>query len=203
MPEHDNDIIAKINEVTEPGPDAATWTEPQPETEHTTTITAIYLGIDSGDDVELSRDDALGSIAELLDRPTADLLGRVGDLVWWGNGEARTAPQTNIVASRIYHDVLHSIDDGTYAASDVLQAHARDLLVSEHERPTLFFGPCVITGVDDAGAPAPLDENFLSWEDGLAAAAEQRQYEFVRRTLEAAGIVLDTDDVLIVGFRRG
>jgi len=204
MHEHDDDIIAKINEVTEPGPDAATWTEPQPETDHETTITAIYLGIDSGNGVELSRATALGEIAEHLGIPAVVLLGRVGNLAWWGDGGPQTGPQTNIVAGRVYHDVLHSIDDGTYSASDVLQAHARDLLAYEHEeQPTLFFGPCIITGVDDTGEPAPLDENFLSWYDGLAEAADVRRAEFARRALEEAGIILETDDVIVIGFWRG
>ncbi|GLZ28104.1 hypothetical protein Lesp02_02940 [Lentzea sp. NBRC 105346] len=196
MSNNEADIIDQIDEVTEPGPDAATWTsepeagdagwmEPEPGKMH-----ALMLWQDGAEIVEINCDDPSSDITELVGDPVAERMPLLTGLTAWVGDNSLTGPP-NPGATGFLDELLRDAISGDYAVSDADRDRVTELLAHPDKAP-IVHGPCLVTGTDDSGDRAgPLNDAFRHWfaryiQTGVQQRAEEA--ERVRQALAGLGL---------------
>ncbi|MCK2240051.1 MULTISPECIES: hypothetical protein [unclassified Crossiella] len=169
MSTHDRpDIIRQIDALTGPGPDAATWNSTDthqaslPDPPSPETMIAILLGMDHIEIVAINQARPEEDAARLLEDPIIEctrLLAGVG--IWFGNDSTR-AHLPNSGANETLNLLLQDVAAGDYAVSDTDRERILALLAHPEHIPVIH-GPCLVTGIDSNGQPAPLGETFQHW----------------------------------------
>lgn len=123
-------------------------------------LDALLLDIRRCRPIALSSHHPLADIAEFIGDAHPRLIRPATDLgVWTGH----TTVDVNKAATSFLRHLLHAVADGDYAASNDSREQARTQL-SDPERRPVVSGRAVITGIDEAGQPAPaLPEAFTTW----------------------------------------
>lgn len=163
--ESGTDIIDQIDALTT---DAARWTAtaengtPGWNTPAEGTMAAVLLTMAGAQIVEISRTEPDADLSGLIGDPLFDCIHHLyGVDIWVGGNSVNTAP-VNTGATQFLHRLLRAVRDGDYVASDREREHVRRLLDDPSGAPVIH-GPALITGVDSAGEPTELDENFQAW----------------------------------------
>lgn len=163
------DIIEQIDTLTD---DAASWSATGGE--HTRemwvapagSMTAIELGMVGASPVTISETEAAHAISQLVGDPFFNPIHHLRHVVFWVGDNSVARQPINAGATRLLRQMLTDVRDGNYVASDAERDHVRALLDSE-DLPAIH-GPCLITGMaDDGDTPAPLNENFQHWFNGV------------------------------------
>ena len=112
--------------------------------------------------VTISSSNSVAAVAVYVGDPgVAQMQPADGVQFWIGESSIGTAP-VNPPATWALWRMLAADRDGLYAASDAARSEAREAL-SHGDSIRVIQGPCLVTGVDEDGGPASLDESFLSW----------------------------------------
>jgi len=189
--EHDRPaIIDRIDTLTE---DAADWTATG---EHTRSwwatptagsMTAVELNMTGLGLVDISDTDADRDIARRVGDPGVDRISHLYRVRFWVGGNSVVTSPVNTGATRFLHRLLTDVRDGHYVAGDAEREHARALLDAPGDLPVIH-GPCLVTGVADGGAVAPLDENFHDWFTNLLNRLAQVRHALVSAIAHEIGI---------------
>jgi hypothetical protein len=157
-----DDLTDAIDKVTQPGPDAATWTAERPSAGSADSFDAVYLGIRHSEVFPTNRRDADARISRMVGDPYVDHIEPVTGVDFWVGDRSQFLSPLNVIASHAIGALLRAVVAGDYAASDDDRDYARALLNSENTT-LLLFGPCVMAGVTHAGDLGPLPEAFWPW----------------------------------------
>jgi hypothetical protein len=161
------DIIDEIDEVTEPGPDAATctprctpdefpWIQTEPGE-----MAAVMLGIHDGRVVSISRENPAADITASVGDPDIDHVRHFEHLAIWFGTHAPGTHEVDTGATAFLNYLLHDVVSGDYAVSDAERERVLEVLAGP-EAPVLH-GPCMVTGITDAGTAQQLDDTFTHW----------------------------------------
>ena len=148
--------------------DAATWTAtgahevPKWNTPAPGAMRAILLEQTGVSIVDVSRTDPAEDLSRLVGDPFFNSYRHLYDVGFWVGGNSANKAPVNPGATQFVHHLLRDVEAGDYIASDHEREHVRGLLASPDGAPAIH-GPCLITGLDAAGEPSELDENFQHW----------------------------------------
>ncbi len=129
---------------------------------------AIELAEDGLRRVAIEASEALVQIARYVGGPLPAGIGYVRQVQFWTGHNSESGSLYNSVASWCLIRMLEDVRDGAYIASDAERDRVAALQALSGMVPEIY-GRCLITGVGEDGAPAPLDANFESWFNGLLA----------------------------------
>ncbi|RAS59478.1 hypothetical protein C8D87_11490 [Lentzea atacamensis] len=197
MREHDQqDITDRIDALTN---DAASWsadgqhTVPRWATAAPGAMVAIALDMFGARPVEISATNPARDIARHVGDQFCSLIPALRKVQFLVEMRDQTSESVNPGATVLLHQLLADVRDGHYIASDGERGYVRAVL--DLDTAPVIHGPCLITGLGDDGAPAPLDDNFQAWFSGLLAEIAQRRAQLATAIVAAAaGIALEDID---------
>lgn len=194
MIEHGHpDIIDRIDALTD---DAASWSptgahsQPWWVTPASGAMTAVELSMFSSGPIDISQNNPGLDIARHVGDPGVNRINHLRKVALWVGDNSVAGSPVNAGATRFLHHLLADVRDGRYIASDQERDHARALLDIPDDLPVIH-GPCLVTGVGEDGAAAPLDENFQTWFSALLDELAELSKSLVAVVAREIGIPLE------------
>jgi len=202
----DPDIVDRIDEPTEPGPDAATWTpdntpaQPQWTQPSPGSMVALLITRRGPTVVQLARDDPREQMSRLLDDTRIKPLTHLSGVGFWVGCSAHSPKDPNYSASVLLADVLDDAVNGDYVIADKDRDRILDTLDDPAE-PPLIHEPCLLTGIDADGTPAALPDALARW---IERAMQRHQAEIAEAiSTLAAHAGINPHDIRGIAFIRG
>ncbi len=118
--------------------------------------------------VEINSGNAMAEIVDCVGDPRAAAIGYLRDVQFWTGANCQVTSPYNFVASWGLLRLLAAVRDGRCIVTNVERRQVSGLLGSPGAIPDIH-GRCLITGVGEKGAPAPLDKTFQGWLNGVLA----------------------------------